>query len=180
MTIFEDRSPPERIQRSSRGYTLIELTVVVLLISLMAVMAIPRFRYALLTDDLKSTTRKMTGIIRNLRNEAVRTQQTQYLHLDLESNRFWTDSAAMTEEERVLAQKRTSSLPQGVNLVDVWLKGEGKKAEGRASIPFTKKGYAPQAVIHLGSEDGRRFTLVLSPFLHRIEVMDDYVDFGNT
>lgn len=166
--------------RSSKGYTLIELVVVVSLIGLMAVLAVPRFRYSVLTDDLKSSTRKMIGLIRNLRNEAIRTQKVQYLHLDLESNRFWTETSAMTEEERVLAQREASTLPGGVRLLDVWLKGKGKNTDGTTYILFTRKGYAPQSAIHLGSEDGRRFTLVLSPFLQRVKVVNDYIDFEDT
>jgi len=146
----------------------------------MALFAVPRFRYSLLTDDLKSSTRKIIGLVKNLRNEAVRSQTPHYLHLDLETNRFWTDSIDMTQEERMLARVEAAHLPKGVRLLDVWLKGKGKKTDGTAYILFTKKGYVPQSAIHLGSKDGRKFTLVLSPFLRKTKVVDDYVDFEDT
>ena len=60
--------------------------------------------------------------------------------------------------------------------MDVWFKGKGKKVDGDISIRFSKKGYVEQTVIHLGAEDGREFSLVLSPFLGTIKIYDKYVD----
>jgi general secretion pathway protein H len=165
------------ISRQSKGFTFIELTVVILLIGLMFALTIPRFQGALLTDDLKKTTRRMIGMIKNLRNEAIREQKDYFLHFDFESNRLWIDSADMTEMERATASEEASHLPDGVRIMDVWFRGEGKTMSGEAAIRFNRKGYVPQSVIHLGSEDGREFTLVLSPFLGRVKVLETYVDF---
>ena len=165
------------LSRDKKGYTFIELTVVVLLIGLMMAVTLPRFRYALLTDNLKTATRRLVGIIKTMRIEAVREQQGFVLYFDLESNRFWHESSAMTEEERLISREKASSLPSGVRFLDLWLKGKGKKVSGEAAIRFNKKGYVKQSVIHLASEDGRKFTLVLSPFLGRVQVLKKYVEF---
>lgn len=162
---------------STKGFTFIELTVVALIIGLMMALTIPRFRYAILTDNLKSTARKMTGMLGSLRNAAIQEQKAFVLHLDLESNLFWIDSAGMTEEEQAFARENASSLPAGVRVLDVWFDGKGKKMTGEAAIRFSKKGYVRRSVIHLSSEDGREFTLVLSPFLHKVKVMEKYVEF---
>jgi len=160
-----------------KGYTFIEITVVVLLIGLMMALTLPRFRYAMLTDNLKTATRRLVGTIKTIRNEAVREQQGFVLYFDLESNRFWPESSGMTEEERLISHERASSLPRGVRILDIWLKGKGKKVAGDAAIRFNKKGYVQQSVIHLESEDGRQFTLVLSPFLGRVRILERYVEF---
>lgn len=165
------------VPRKTKGYTLIELIVVMVLIGLMTALAVPRFRYAVLTDNLKTTTRKLVGLAKGLRSEAVREHQTFVLHFDLESNRFWIDRAGMTEEERILAREKASSLPRGVRILDIWLMGKGKKMAGEAAIRFNKNGYVQQSVIHLGADDGREFTLVLSPFLRRVKVIENYVEF---
>ena len=157
-----------------KGYTFIELAVVVILISLFLGLSIPRFQYA--TDDLKATIRRIVGVIKGLRNEAIREQQAYIFYLDLESNRLWIEPAGIGEEERALAQEKAFELPQGVRIMDVWCKGKGKKVNGEAGIRFSKKGYVEQTVIHLGAEDGREFTLVLSPFLATIKIYDKYVD----
>ena len=163
--------------RHIRGFTFIELTVVILLIGLIMGITMPRFRYALLTDHLKSTTRKLNAIIKTLRDEAIREQVTYTLHFDLESDRYWIESSAMNEEERAQTKKQAKSLPSGVRVMDVWYRDKGKKMTGETTIRFSKKGYVQPAVIHLVSEDDREFTLVLSPFLGRVKILEKYVEF---
>ena len=163
-----------------RGYTFIELTVVLFLIGLMFTLAVPRFRYALLTDNLKNVTRKMAGIIKGLRSEAIREHEAFILHFGLDSDIYWIESASMTEEERMLAREQAFSLPGDVRIMDVWFKEKGKIIAGETAIRFNKRGYVQQSVIHLGSEDGREFTLILSPFLSKIKVIEKYVDFETT
>jgi prepilin-type N-terminal cleavage/methylation domain-containing protein len=163
--------------RTTKGFTLIELIVVMVLIGLMTALTVPRFRYALLTDNLKTSTRKLAAMAKGLRSEAVREHKAFILHLDLESNRLWIDRAGMSEEERILARENAFSLPTGVRILDVWFKGKGKKVAGETAIRFDKNGYVMHSAIHLGADDGRRFTLVLRPFLRRVKVLEDYVEF---
>jgi len=165
------------LNHGKKGFTLIELVVVVLLIGLTMVLSVPRLRYAMLTDDLRGTVRRMVGTVRTLRNEAIREQKVYALHFDLESNRLWADSADMTDEERIAAHQKAFQLPKGVRVLDVWRSGKGKEVAGEAVIRFTKKGYMEQSVIHLGAEDGRRFTLIFSPFLGRVKVLEEYIEF---
>lgn len=160
-----------------RGYTLIELTVVILLIGLTVLLTVPKFRYSLLTDDLKGTVRKMVGTIRTLRNEAVRERQAFMLHFDLEANRLWVESTKATDEELAEAHSNAFQLPEGVRIMDVWTIGRGKQAGGDTAIRFTEKGYVEPSVIHMKAMDGREFTLILSPFLGKVEVLEEYVDF---
>ena len=67
------------MNRKANGYTLIELTVVIFLLGMILVLTVPRFRYAMLTDELKANIRKMVGEIRELRNDAIREQKTYKL-----------------------------------------------------------------------------------------------------
>lgn len=160
----------------SKGYTLIELTVVVLLIGLFLALSVPRFQSALVADDLKATTRRIVGLVKGLRDEAIREYKTYTVHLDLESNSLWFEFEGMGEDERTRARERAFTLPQGVKIIDVWRAGKEKKADGEATIRFSKKGYVEQSAIHLGAEDGRQFTLVLRPFLGTVKTYDKYVD----
>lgn len=164
------------MSRDEKGYTFIELTVVIILIGVMAAISVPRIRHGLLTDELKSASRKLVGVIRSLRNNAISEQKAFFLYIDVESNRFWSDSEEMLEEERLSASEKAASLQEGVSILDVWFRGKGKKQHGVAVIRFSKKGYTQQCAIHLSSDDGREFTLVLSPFLGRVRVLDRYVE----
>ena len=62
---------------TDRGYTLIELSVVVLLIGMMLLIAVPQVRDTLLSDDLDAAARKLVGVAGELRNDAVREQVLQ-------------------------------------------------------------------------------------------------------
>lgn len=160
-----------------RGYTLIELIVVIVLIGMILAFAAPRLRSSLLNDPLKAAARKIVGIFQNLRNEAVREQQAYTVHFDLNSNKFWTTWTSMSVEEQALAREKASPLPMDVRIRDVWIKGEGKIAEGDADILFTPRGYTLLSAVHLRSRDGRELTLELNPFISRVTVMDTYVEF---
>jgi prepilin-type N-terminal cleavage/methylation domain-containing protein len=166
--------------KGPKGYTFIELAVVILLLGIMITLITPRMRDTLLTNDLKATTRKIVGVIKGLRIEAVRAQETFYLHFDLGANRCWSDSSSMTGRERALEREKAFFLPENIRVLDIWILGKEKQQAGVAALRFGKKGYVQKTAIHLGSRDGRVFTLLLSPFLSRIEVLDRYVELEDT
>ena len=169
-----------RLKGKSKGFTFLELTVVIFLIGLTLLLTVPRFRSTILTDDLKKTVRRMVGTVRTLRNEAIRDQKVYSLHFDIESNRVWTSWEPMNEEERRQALERAYQIPDGIRILDVWRGSRGKEVAGDAVIHFSKKGYIEQSVIHLAADDGRQFTLILSPFLGRVKVVEEYVEFAET
>ena len=166
----------KNLTNSIRGYTLLELTVVIFLVSLMLGVSIPRVRSSLLTDSLRSTTRKIAGLLKGIRDEAVREHKTLIIHFDIEWNRVWVTSADMGEAEKMLAREKAFTLPSDVRIMDVWRRGKGKTVDGVATIQFSIKGYVEQSAIHLEAEDSRKFTLVLSPFLARIKSYNEYVE----
>jgi len=159
------------------GYTLIELTVVMVLIGIVLAFSAPRLKHALLNDPLKAFARKMVGIIHGLRNDAAREQQAYTFCVDLNANKFWTVSESMTIEERVAAREQGSSPPAGVFIRDLWIMGKGKIVEGEAHMVFTPRGYAQASAVHLCSQDGRQMTLEISPFISKTAVHDAYVEY---
>jgi len=161
---------------TDRGYTLIELSVVVLLIGMMLLIAVPRVWDTLLNDDLKATTRQLVGAARELQNEAVREQLDYVLHLDLNQPGFWTYSADTTAEKRAEIRKGAIRFPEGIRITGVRHPEEVRKTEGEASIRFFRKGYMEPTVVHLVKDD-RAFTLVFNPFLQAVSVYEQYVDF---
>lgn len=165
--------------RNSKGFTLIELVVVVSLIVVMIGLTLPQVRNTLFSDALKRTALRMVGVAKNLRDEAVREQKTYGLRLDMVRQQYWVGFTAMTEEEQALARKNAEKLPNNVQILDVWFKEGGKVSEGETVILFFKAGYVQPSAIHLGDDDGRRFTVVLSPFGGKVKVLEKYVDFEN-
>jgi len=160
-----------------KGYTLIELIVVIVMVGVVLTFTAPRLRDALLNDPLKAVARKIVGIVQDLRNEAVREHQAYTLHLDLNASKFWIGAASMTGDELAVAREQAATFPGRVRIRDVWTRETGKISEGEARIVFTPKGYTRMSAIHLRSEDGREMTLELSPFIGKVTIVDRYVEF---
>ncbi len=82
----------------------------------------------------------------------------------------------MSEDDRAVAYKNAFSPPPDVSVIDICLKDDKKYLSGTISISFSREGYISPSVIHLGSEDGRQFTLSLRPFLGNVDVLEEYVE----
>jgi prepilin-type N-terminal cleavage/methylation domain-containing protein len=157
------------------GYTLIEISVVIVLIGVILLMAIPRVQDTLTSDRMRSAVRNLSGTARELKANAVREQVDHYLHLDLDRRVLWSTRDDMTAETRTVRRSRARSLPSGVRIADVALADEGKKNQGEVIIRFFSQGYVQPAAIHL-TDDERTMTLIFQPFLSTFEVQDKYVD----
>jgi general secretion pathway protein H len=161
---------------NSRGFTLIELTVVVFLISLMLLIAVPRVRDTILSDDLKKTVTHLMNTAYELRNESVRNHVDYILHFDLNTGTVWSYSVDMTPEAISEVKKQAWHMPEDVRIADIYYFGKEKISEGEVTIRFSKKGYLQPAVLHL-SRGERYFTLIFHPFFTTIEVKDTYIDY---
>jgi type II secretory pathway pseudopilin PulG len=166
----------QKIFKNTRAFTLIELTMVVLLAGLFMSLTIPQFQNAVMKDNLKSSIRRIVRQVGILRNEAIRNNQDYDLRFDLESNRYWVENSGMSELQKAEAREKPISLPEGVRILDIWFADAGKQMTGEIGIRFYRKGYIRPSLIHLSSEDGRKFTLALRPFLGKVKVFEEYRD----
>ncbi|HET6489034.1 MAG TPA: prepilin-type N-terminal cleavage/methylation domain-containing protein, partial [Syntrophales bacterium] len=73
----------------TKGYTLIEISVVIVLVGVILLMAIPRVRDTITNDRMRSAARHLSGAARELKANAVREQVDHYLHLDLDRRVVW-------------------------------------------------------------------------------------------
>ena len=161
---------------NNRGFTLIELTVVVFLISLMLLIAVPRVRDTILSDDLKKTVTRLMNMTYDLRHESVRNHVDYILHFDLSTGTICSYSVDMTPEAVSEVKKRAWRLPDDVRIADIYYFDRQKISEGEVTIRFFKKGYIQPAVLHL-SWGERTFTLIFHPFLTTIETKDSYIEY---
>ena len=158
-----------------RGFTLVELTVVIFLVGLMLLIAIPRVRDTVLTNELKSTVNYLTRTALELRSTYVREQIDYVLRLDINERLIWFHTSDMTPEAKSEAKKRSYHLPGNVKIADGYRFGREKQTDGEIIIRFFREGYIEPTVVHL--VDGSDFfTLVFEPFLNDIKVHDRYVD----
>jgi prepilin-type N-terminal cleavage/methylation domain-containing protein len=160
----------------NQGFTLIELAMVILLIGFMLTITLPRLQNLALSDNLKTTMRTLTSTINEIKYQAIKDNQTYYLKFDFSAKKFWADSPSLTEEEQIDAKKNSIALPSDVNVTDIEFKDGQAISTGEVSISVNKNGYIDPSVIHLSSNDGRRFTFVLRPFMANVNVLENYVN----
>jgi len=96
---------------------------------------------------------------------------------DLDKGEYWHEASNMDQADKLEIKNQASSLPEDVRIIDIALYGSGEKRDGEVKIKFSKKGYMRYSLIHLGDKSDRKFTLVLEPFLGKVKIMEDYLDF---
>jgi prepilin-type N-terminal cleavage/methylation domain-containing protein len=173
-----DKDDKGRLRRKlslcdEKGFSLMELLVVVVLISIMLAVSVPALRNAFFVDPLKSSSRKIIGLVKGVREKAIRDQRPFSININLEEGLVWYDEIPSSEDEE---RKVTRvELPVTVKVADVWTKSGGTVSFGSAVVWVDRRGYMDQMVIHLGDEGDAQMSIVFSPFLASIKVYDEYV-----
>jgi len=159
------------------GFTLMELIVVMVLLSLLTAFAVPRIRTSLFSDQLRAGARNLIGLINETGQEARRSHQAWQLLYDPVTHRFSAQpvpsgTSPATESQTI----RPVTLPDGVRVLDITTARNGVSNEGQLRLYFTARGYVDQTLIHLVDTAGSNLTLALSPFLGSIRIYDTYLD----
>ena len=158
------------------GFTLIEIAVVILLISIMLLVTVPRLPDSPLTDQTRKTKRWIILKVRDLKERAVREQKTFTLNVGLESNRLWAVDEGMTDEILQAAVDQGLELSGNLKLRDVEYPGDHKIDFGLAEIRFFPKGYSDRAIVHMDDGD-RQYSFKIEPFLSTVRVYDGHIGF---
>lgn len=161
---------------NSRGFTLIELAVVVFLIGLILFLSAPTVRNSLLRDDLQSAVNSIAATATNLRNDAVRDGVTYILNINIDDSLFWTYSADMTPGKKADMKRASFKFPEGVKIVGAAFATGEKKTDGNMAIVFYQNGIVQPAIIYLAYAD-RQVTLIFEPFLNKTRIYDRYVEY---
>jgi prepilin-type N-terminal cleavage/methylation domain-containing protein len=158
------------------GFTLIELMVVMLLISIVMAVIIPRFDGGPFQDPTKKLSRWMVNSIRHLRSTAIQKQKSQALVIDLNEQRMWMVSDGMSEEELSAATEKAFKIDTSMQIVNVQFPDQEPISTGSAEIRFFPAGYSDRALIHLENDDAERFSYLLEPLLPKVKMFDQWID----
>ena len=159
------------------GFTLMELLVVMVLLSLITAFAVPRIRTSLITDQLKASARRLIGLISETGQEARRSHHAWQIVYDPARKRFSAQAyIPQISTESVNQAFRSVTLPEEVRIVDITTAQNGVRNAGEIRLRFTGRGYTDQTLIHLSDDEGNNLTLALSPFLGTIRTYDSYRD----
>jgi prepilin-type N-terminal cleavage/methylation domain-containing protein len=167
-----------RANRPGQGFTLIELMVVMMLISIVLAVAIPRFGGGPFQDPVKKLSRWMIVTVKTLRSAAIQQQKTQGLVIDLSNRRMWLVDEGMDEEAvQAAASKKAMSLPDAVRYMDVQFPQQERISSGTAEVRFYPAGYSDQVLIHVETDDDEKLTFLVEPLLPKVKIIDEWIDF---
>ncbi|MGB5685269.1 MAG: prepilin-type N-terminal cleavage/methylation domain-containing protein [Candidatus Electrothrix sp.] len=170
-----------RIRPDQKGFTLIELIIVMVLISLITSFALPQIQANLYTNELSATAQRFVGLV----TEAGQQARTQHVVLSL---RFDAEAKAFSVVPLTFRPKTESSegdktylraqLEDSVILAGIETQDEDEETSidtGDTGIFFTTKGYTRKAVIHFEGDNGDQVSVILSPFLGVARILEGHV-----
>ncbi len=157
-----------------RGYTLIELSLIILLIGVILVFVLPKLDN-LGDTKLRATARQLAGKIQSLYDESVLKKKPYQIVFDI-TNRTYSFSEISDEESSVISDAaKETGLTEKVYIKDIVIPAEGRITEGKVTIRFFPDGYVEKNTIHLS--DGKKdFTLATTPLTGKVKVMEGYVE----
>lgn len=167
---------PENGRVDIRGFTLIELVVVMALVGIMMFVAIPGFQH-ILTDDTRKASQWILMQAPRLKARAVSEKKIYTLHVDMDDNLLWVSSGIMPDDDMSQARKNGRPLTGDSVLLDVAYADGETVDSGEAEIHFYPGGFSDKAIIHMEDENGSRRSFIIEPFLSQVELREEYVDF---
>jgi len=164
-----------------RGFTLIELTMVIVIIGIMSAMVIPRLP-DLGAWRLKSAARRMAGTISYLYDHAATSQIVYRLTIDLDDRMYYV-SLLNTDnefEKTSLTFARETTLPDQIKVASVRVGPSNQMTKNWAAIHFFPSGFVDFSVIHLVDENHNEVTLIVHPLTGEVKILDGHHEMQTT
>jgi general secretion pathway protein H len=148
-------------QRSSGGFTLLEIMVVLVVAAIAAAVAVPSFQPAISGMQLRSATQDVASGLRHVRGFALASGREQVFFLNV--TKHWY---------RVSGRKKTYNLPGSVKL-DLFTADQEMTDDGQGgSIRFYPDGSATGGRVTL-SGSGRKFKIDVNWLTGAIAIRED-------
>ena len=168
-----------------RGFTLLELTIVCVLISISLALSLPTLRNAFTGDELAAGSRKVISLITSARGRAVRDGVPQLVSYEDSSRELWyqpveeEEGGEKEEKEDVAPQRRSLVvLPEGVRIDEIQQASGGDDSRPLIDgLWISKQGYMDKTVIRLTDEDNASMYLIMKPFFFDVQVADEFFEF---
>ncbi len=161
---------------SKTGFTLVELTVVLVLISIIFFVALPRIPNDIFVNPAQKTSRWLLANVQHLKIASAQDQTDYALSVDIDNGRFWTSAAKTSPGETEPSKDRSLTLSGDNRIIDVELAGNRKLQSGTVMIQFHAKGYSDHAIIHIRDADENDWSYLIPPFLPHLKILTGYQD----
>ena len=148
------REPASR--NGSRGFSLLELVIVLLIISLLALLVTPRLTKTIGHMEVKSAAKKISAILRYCRSDAVNKNRIVQVNFDAESHLISVMSAEEGEEKPI--QRNSYLLPREIRMEKIET-GKTLLENTLPSFEFYPNGGANGGTAVVRGGEGRAYTL---------------------
>ena len=150
------------VKRTCSGFTLLELTLVMFFIALIAGLATPFVMSTLDRMELQTSARQITSALRYARSEAITVKKSVVFNGDLTHNQFWVSPAHENVAPRIV------SLNDPVRLDHFLDKGQKETfRDGEFTITFFPQGNSSGGLIGMGigkpEESGSHYVIDIDP-----------------
>ena len=163
-----------------KGFTLLELALVMFLIGLVLSISMPRLGNFLFKTDLKSVARSLKSVVYLMRSKSISTNTYTILHFDLDQNLYWGTAESKAKQPNDTPEETSVvspiKLPLGIRFVDAGNINSVKKTFGVLTSAFNPKGMFEETVLHMADKDENVMTVIINAFTGSFMIYDEYVD----
>jgi len=176
--------------RSEKGFTLIEMIIVVTIVSILSIIVIPKLTRAIGED--KESIAVLSGIISKTFDDAFLKDHINYLVIHLHSpgplgekkdeiqSRTNGVSVILREGDKYVDNKRNilkyKKFPDYFKIEEVVLTTGDKITDGNVIIPFYPQGFSDNFIIHIADGD-RKSSIRMFKYLKEPKIYSDYIEF---
>lgn len=166
-----------RVSCSQTGFTLIEIVVVMVIISMVLLLVLPRLPSSD-QENLKISARTLASTLRYMQERAATTRTGYYLTLapGTESVKIVEvgSDGSTKEPSDPLLQK--TPVKEGVVVADVRIPRLGKVSDGQLRLDVGMGGVRDFITIHLRSATGQFWTVMAFPSGGKVKVYEGYLE----
>ncbi len=128
-------------------------------------------------EDLRSTGRKLVGVLRTVQGQASTDQTPLKLYLDLDQGLYWMMVVEGKEERLPLdpAWKLPRPLPESIRLTEISI-GQDKRLSGRVGVTFFPNGRIEPVTMYLMDNRNNLLGLAVDSLTGAIRVSDERFD----
>ncbi len=164
------------------GFTLIELTVTLLLITIIVGITLPRIGDAIYSTNLKHSVRQLRAVITLARSKATLERIPRRVVCDMTEGEIRVEREMRDEEAGQVIfnyepdtslMMRTYRLPKGVKIEDVITETGEKETSGAAHLRIAANGLVTGNFIHLRKGE-QQYTLHINPLTGRVTIEEGY------
>lgn len=158
-----------------RGFTLIEIVVVLAIIAMVMLLVIPRLPSSE-SENLKISARTLAATLRYMQERAATARTTYYLRLEPGTDVVKVLEAAADGSEKEPGDPLLQQRPvkEGIVVADVVIPRLGRVNDGQLRLEIGMGGLRDFTVIHLRSPDGSFWTVMAFPSGGKVKVYQGY------